>query len=112
REFWAWPAETHASLFAVNADAWRRFCTGLGIAPDALTAANHRGWLLRHCEEKMSEHAPTTDALRARFRAQCLDVSDFVTADELLASWRDTLDEMTAGGSRVRRGGGGVWKAT
>lgn len=42
-EEWLHASEAHAYVFTVRAEAWRQFCDELGIAADALTAANHRG---------------------------------------------------------------------
>jgi hypothetical protein len=92
---WLHAADASAYFFAANADAWRRFCAELDIAPDALTAANHRGWFLRYCEENLPANAPTAKALLARFRESGRDVPQLVTADDLLADWRNLLRGMT-----------------
>jgi hypothetical protein len=63
----------------------------LTIDPNALTAANYRGWLLEFCQERMAAHAPTAEALRARFQERGRDDPRLVTADSLLASWRKLL---------------------
>lgn len=94
-ENWLLSADALAYRFVVNADAWRRFCGELGIAADALTAANHRGWFLGYCEQHMPANAPTADALRARLAECGRDVTELVTADQLLASWRNLLRSMT-----------------
>jgi hypothetical protein len=95
-EDWLIDAEACAYFFAANAEAWRRFCSDLGIASESLTAANHTGWFLRYCEETMPANAPTMEALQARFRERGYDVSQLVTAEKLLASWRRLLQAMTS----------------
>jgi hypothetical protein len=92
---WLHLAEACAYFFVVNADAWRRFCVGLDIDPDALTAANHRGWLLHYCKEHMPVNAPTAEALQDQLRKSGRGVPQLVTADGLLADWRNTLQAMT-----------------
>jgi hypothetical protein len=100
-EEWLPAADACAYFFAANAAAWRRFCTGLGIAPAALTAVNHRGRFLEYCEEHLPAHAPTADALQAQFpESDRGDESDrgeleLVTADGLLARWRNLWQDMT-----------------
>jgi hypothetical protein len=99
---WLLMVETSAYRFTVNLDAWRRFCSELDIAPDILTAANQpRGWILPYCEERMPANAPTAAALQDRFRGAGQDVPPPVTADSLLASWRDLLRSMTRCTPRV-----------
>jgi hypothetical protein len=88
-------ADARAYSFAANAEAWRRFCAGLGVAPAALTAANHRGWFLRYCEEHLPAHAPTAEAARAQIPESSRDGRELVTADDLLARWRRLWQEMT-----------------
>ena len=61
---WHLAAASCAYFFAANLDAWRRLCSGLGIAPDVLTAGNHRGWFLHYCEGHLPANAPTAAALR------------------------------------------------
>ena len=92
---WHLAAESCAFFFAANLDAWRRFCSELGIAPDVLRAGNHRGWLLHYCEGHLPANAPTAAALQARFRENGQDAPQLATADSLLASWRDLLQAMT-----------------
>jgi len=87
--------EVNAYFFTANAEAWRRFCGKLDIAADALTAANHPGWLLPVCEERMPAQAPTAEAVQARLRKAGREVSQLVTADRLLARWRSRLRAMT-----------------
>jgi hypothetical protein len=87
--------DVSAYFFTANAEAWRRFCRELDIAADALTAANHQGWFLPFCEERMPAHAPTAEAVQARLRKAGRDVSQLVTADRLLARWRSRLRAMT-----------------
>src|SRR5262245_12179496 len=67
-EDWLRAAEARAYFFTANADAWRRFCAELGIAPEALTTANHQGWFLRFCEENMPANAPMADALESQLQ--------------------------------------------
>jgi hypothetical protein len=100
---WLLAAEGCAYFFTVNAEAWGRFCSELGIAPDSLTAANHCGWFLPYCLDRMPALAPTPQALEARFREMGRDVPQIVTADALLARWRDLLQNMTR---HTHRGGG------
>jgi hypothetical protein len=100
---WLLEAEACAYFFAANADAWRRFCGELDIAPGALTAANHLGWFLPYCEEHMPASAPTAETLQTRFRASGQDASHLVTADSLLASWQDLLGSMTGHAPRATR---------
>lgn len=88
-------AEGCAYFFVANAEAWRRFCAELDISADTLTAANHKGWFLRLCEEKMPADAPTAEALEARFRESGWEVSCLTTVETLLASWRNVLRAMT-----------------
>src|SRR5262249_27155934 len=92
---WLLQAESAAYFFAVNAEAWRRFCTELGITADTLTAANHHGWFLHYCEQNMPANAPTTEALHARFRGTGREAPHLVTPDDLLASWQSLLTAMT-----------------
>ena len=94
-EAWLCAAEARAYFFTANANAWRRFCGQLAIVPDALTAANHHGRMLRYCEETLPAGAPTRVAMEARFRETGRDVSQLVTADDLLASWQVLLQAMT-----------------
>lgn len=94
-EEWRRAADASAYFFAVNADAWRRFGAELRVAPDALTAANYHGWFLRYCEENMPANAPAAEALQARLSKHGRDVPQLVTAESLLASWRNTLLAMT-----------------
>jgi hypothetical protein len=93
-EEWLATIESWAYLFTANAEAWRRFCCELDIAPDVLTAANHRGWFLSYCEKNMPANASTAEAMQARWRAIGRDVPQLVTADDLLESWRNVLAAM------------------
>jgi hypothetical protein len=92
---WHLAADNCAYFFAANLDAWRRLCSELGIAPDVLTAGNHRGWFLHYREGHMPANAPTKAALQARFRENGQEAPQLATADSLLASWRDLLQAMT-----------------
>jgi hypothetical protein len=92
---WRTGAEACAYFFAANADAWRRFEADLNILPGTLAAGNHQGWFLRFCEEQMPANAPTADALRALLEAGGQEVPQLVTADDLLADWRNLLQSMT-----------------
>src|SRR6516164_4020505 len=83
-EDWLIAADCCAYFFAANAEAWRRFCSELDIAAEALTAANHLGWFLRYCEENIPANAPTAEAMKAQFRALGRDDPRLVTADKLL----------------------------
>lgn len=65
---WLFMVDLSAYVFAVNAETWRRFCSGLGINSWALTTANHPSWFLRLCEERMPVNALSADALQARWR--------------------------------------------
>src|SRR2546430_4838607 len=47
---WRLAAEISAYLSAANLDAWRRFCSDIGITAETLTSANHHSWFLRYCE--------------------------------------------------------------
>jgi hypothetical protein len=94
-EDWLIAAEACAYFFVANAEAWRRFCSELDIAPDALVAANHRGWFLRYCEENIPANAPTAEVMQARFQEIGWDSPQLVTPDNLLASWRNLLQAMT-----------------
>jgi hypothetical protein len=105
-EDWLIAAESCAYFLAANAEAWRRFCSELDIAPEALTAGNHRGWFLRYCEENMPANAPTAEVMQARFRERGYDVLQLVTADKLLASWENVLQEMTGHAPRDAGKGG------
>jgi hypothetical protein len=58
-------------------------------------AGNYRGWFLRYCEENMPANAPKAEAMQARFRANGHNVSQMVTADKLLKSWRSVLQALT-----------------
>ena len=75
-EDWLLTAEGHAHFFVANADAWRRFCQELDVAPHVMTAANYTGWFLR-------------------FRESGRHIPEPVTADRLLAGWRSRLQAMT-----------------
>ena len=102
---WHLKADSCAYFFAANLDAWRRFCSGLGIAPEALTAANHRGRFLHFCEARMPANAPTLEGLQVRLGESGPDAAQLVTADSLLAGWRGLLQEMTHHAPReVRKG--------
>src|SRR5262245_2318474 len=79
------PAESAAYFFAANAEAWKQFCADLNVAPDVLTAANHRGWLLRYCEERMPANAPAAEALLARLPKDHT-AQQLVTTESLLAA--------------------------
>jgi hypothetical protein len=103
---WLLAAESAAYFFTANAEAWRQFCDGLGIAPGELTAANRGGLFLAYCKERMPENAPTAEALSARFARNGRDVTQLVTAEELLASWQELFGPMTAYTSRGTRGRG------
>jgi hypothetical protein len=94
-EDWLIAAEACAYFFVANAEAWRRFCSELNIAPEALVAANHRGWFLRYCEENIPANAPTAEVMQARFQEIGWDSPQLVTPDNLLASWRNLLQAMT-----------------
>jgi hypothetical protein len=59
--------------------------------PDALTTANYRGWTVQFCQERMPKHAPTAEALGARFQEPGRDDPRLVAAESLLASWRNLL---------------------
>jgi hypothetical protein len=100
---WRLAADVSAYVFARNAEAWRSFWQELHIDADALSAANHHGWLLRYCEERMPGVAPTREELAARLRRHGADDPQPVTADDLRASWRQ-LFEACAG--QVMRAGG------
>jgi hypothetical protein len=93
-EDWLIAAESNAYIFARNAEAWRRLCSELSIAPEALYRP---GPFLRYCEEKMQANAPTAEALQALFREWGRDAPQLVTADELLIGWRNLLQDMTHG---------------
>jgi hypothetical protein len=94
-EHWLLPAESAAYFFTANAAAWRRFCADLDIAPNVLTTANHHGWLLPFCEERMPSNAPSAEALRARLQKAGFDAARLVMTKSLLAGWRDALRAMT-----------------
>jgi hypothetical protein len=94
---WQLVADACAYFFVANAEAWRRFCSELSIPPDTLTAGNHRGWFLSYCEQHVPAHAPTAAAVQARFRENGRDVPPLVTADHLLANWRNCLQELPRG---------------
>jgi hypothetical protein len=102
---WVTGAEAAAYFFTANADAWRRFEAELGILPGTLAAGNHEGWFLRFCEEQMPANAPTAEALRALLEAGGQEVSQLVTADDLLADWRNLLQSMTRNAPREGRQG-------
>jgi hypothetical protein len=102
-EEWLLIAEVNAYTFTANADAWRRFCTELGIQPESLVAANYFGWFLGYCEENMPRNAPSANALEERIRVAGLFDSQLVSADDLLASWHEMLRNMTGHSPRAAR---------
>ena len=94
-EHWRQATEVYAYVFDANAGAWRRFCQGLGVAPEALTTANYSGWFLQYCEEMMPANSPTAEELQARYPDIKRGEQQLVTADSLLASWQALLQDMT-----------------
>ncbi len=93
---WPLAADASAYFFTANLDAWRRFCSELDVSPEVLTTGNHpRGWILGFCEERMPANAPTVEALQERLRAAGQELLRPVTAESLLASWRNLLRMMT-----------------
>jgi hypothetical protein len=98
---WRLAADVSAYVFARNAEAWRSFWQELHIDADALTDANHHGWLLRYCEERMPGVAPTREELAARLRPHGADDPQPVTTDDLLASWRRLFDSCAGQGMRA-----------
>jgi hypothetical protein len=104
---WRLAAAVNAYAFACNAEAWRRFCDGMHIDPAALTAANHHGWLLRYCEERMPGAAPTREEVADRLREFGVADPEPVTAEGLLAGWRDCFDACAGSGAGGRGSEGG-----
>ena len=94
-EDWVQAVGVNSYFFTENAEAWRRFCAELDIAPDALVAGNYHGWFLGYCEEHMSANAPTAEVLQARFRDTGRGIGPLVTAENLLTRWRNLLQAMT-----------------
>jgi hypothetical protein len=92
---WRLMADVNAYFFTANTQAWRRFCAQLHIAPDALVAANHQGWFLQYCQERMPAKAPSPESLRTRLGKKRRKPVTLVTADSLLASWQNALRAMT-----------------
>lgn len=95
---WQLAADLSAYIFARNAEAWRMFWQEMHIDADALTDANHHGWLLRFCEQRMPTVAPTREDLIERMRRPGADDLQPITTDDLVASWR-RLFESCAGQS-------------
>lgn len=108
-ETWHYMADLHAYMFTVNAEAWRRFCAEENIAAAALTAGNGESWMwmLKHAEERMPTVAPTRDEIASCLRSHGFDDPHPVTADSLLARWRNTLNQM--GGRNARPSGTGEY---
>jgi hypothetical protein len=99
---WRLTAAVTSYVFSCNAEAWRRFCRGIHIDPDALTAANHHGWLLRFCEERMPGEAPTRDEVADHLREHGVADPEPITVEGLLADWRHCFHVCAGAGMRDR----------
>jgi hypothetical protein len=92
---WGLEADLQAFTFQTSAQAWRLFCGGVGIDPDAMVRVNFKGWFLKYCEKHMPACVPAEEDLRGRLRLAGLDDKDLMSVETLAKLLRETLELMT-----------------